>query len=208
MRHRRSGRKFNRTASHRQAMFANMSAALIKHEQIVTTLPKAKDLRGVVEALITLAKRGDLHARRIAASRMRDDAMVAKLFNTLGPRYQSRPGGGVIPVFRSFPIRAFELVLHVKQPQSSGAGKGGHRQLDFKKRLWADEGAHREHGQAESEVRPAHRAAFPPGRRRGRKTVMNHEYVERRDDEEDQRISRQTVRQSLPASCVPEFLDR
>jgi large subunit ribosomal protein L17 len=74
-------------------MFANMSAALIKHEQIVTTLPKAKDLRGVVEALITLAKRGDLHARRIAASRMRDDAMVAKLFNTLGPRYQSRPGG-------------------------------------------------------------------------------------------------------------------
>jgi large subunit ribosomal protein L17 len=93
MRHRRSGRKFNRTASHRQAMFANMSAALIKHEQIVTTLPKAKDLRGVVEALITLAKRGDLHARRIAASRMRDDAMVAKLFNTLGPRYQSRPGG-------------------------------------------------------------------------------------------------------------------
>lgn len=93
MRHRRSGRKFNRTASHRQAMFANMSAALIKHEQIVTTLPKAKDLRGVVEALITLAKRGDLHARRIAASRLRDDAMVAKLFNTLGPRYQSRPGG-------------------------------------------------------------------------------------------------------------------
>ena len=93
MRHRRSGRKFNRTASHRQAMFANMAAALVKHEQIVTTLPKAKDLRGVVEALITLAKRGDLHARRVVASRLRDEAMVAKLFETLGPRYQSRSGG-------------------------------------------------------------------------------------------------------------------
>ncbi len=93
MRHRRSGRKFNRTASHRQAMFANMAAALVKHEQIVTTLPKAKDLRGVVEALITLAKRGDLHARRVVASRLRDDATVAKLFETLGPRYHDRPGG-------------------------------------------------------------------------------------------------------------------
>ena len=93
MRHRRSGRKFNRTASHRQAMFANMAAALVKHEQIVTTLPKAKDLRGVVEALITLAKRGDLHARRVVASRLRDEATVAKLFETLGPRYQSRFGG-------------------------------------------------------------------------------------------------------------------
>jgi large subunit ribosomal protein L17 len=93
MRHRRSGRKFNRTASHRQAMFANMAAALVKHEQIVTTLPKAKDLRGVVEAFITLAKRGDLHARRVVASRLRDEATVAKLFETLGPRYQSRSGG-------------------------------------------------------------------------------------------------------------------
>ncbi len=93
MRHRTSGRKFNRTASHRKAMFANMAAALVKHEQIVTTLPKAKDLRGVVEALITLAKRGDLHARRVVASRLRDEATVAKLFGTLGPRYQSRSGG-------------------------------------------------------------------------------------------------------------------
>ncbi len=93
MRHRRSGRKFNRTASHRQAMFANMAAALVKHEQIVTTLPKAKDLRSVVEALITLAKRGDLHARRVVASRLRDEATVAKLFGTLGPRYQNRAGG-------------------------------------------------------------------------------------------------------------------
>ncbi len=93
MRHRKSGRKFNRTASHRQAMFANMAAALVKHEQIVTTLPKAKDLRGVVEALITLAKRGDLHARRVVASRLRDEATVAKLFEKLGPRYQGRAGG-------------------------------------------------------------------------------------------------------------------
>ena len=93
MRHRNSGRKFNRTASHRKAMFSNMAAALIKHEQIVTTLPKAKDLRSVVEALITLAKRGDLHARRVVASRLRDDEMVKKLFETLGPRYQGRPGG-------------------------------------------------------------------------------------------------------------------
>jgi large subunit ribosomal protein L17 len=93
MRHHNSGRKFNRTAEHRKAMFANMAAALIKHEQIVTTLPKAKDLRGVVEALITLSKRGDLHARRVVASRLRDDQMVKKLFETLGPRYQGRPGG-------------------------------------------------------------------------------------------------------------------
>jgi large subunit ribosomal protein L17 len=74
-------------------MFANMAAALIKHEQIVTTLPKAKDLRGVVEALITLAKRGDLHARRVAASRLRDETQLAKLFATLAPRYADRPGG-------------------------------------------------------------------------------------------------------------------
>ena len=74
-------------------MFANMSASLIKHEQIVTTLPKAKDLRPVVEKLITLGKRGDLHARRVAMSKLRDDSMVKKLFEVLGPRYRSRPGG-------------------------------------------------------------------------------------------------------------------
>lgn len=93
MRHRKSGRKLNRTASHRKAMFANMAAALIKHEQIVTTLPKAKELRAVVDRLITLGKRGDLHARRQAISRVRDKAMAAKLFETLGPRYKDRPGG-------------------------------------------------------------------------------------------------------------------
>jgi large subunit ribosomal protein L17 len=93
MRHGFRGRRFNRTAEHRKAMFANMSAALIKHEQIVTTLPKAKDLRPVVEKLITLGKRGDLHARRLAMSSLRDDAMVKKLFEVLGPRYKERPGG-------------------------------------------------------------------------------------------------------------------
>ena len=93
MRHGYRGRRFGRTAEHRKAMFANMSAALIKHEQIVTTLPKAKDLRPVVEKLITLGKRGDLHARRIAMSDLRDASMVKKLFDVLGPRYQGRPGG-------------------------------------------------------------------------------------------------------------------
>jgi large subunit ribosomal protein L17 len=93
MRHGNRGRKLSRTASHRKAMFANMSAALIKHEQIVTTLPKAKDLRPIVEKLITLGKRGDLHARRQAIAQIRDEAQVAKLFAVLGPRYAERQGG-------------------------------------------------------------------------------------------------------------------
>jgi large subunit ribosomal protein L17 len=93
MRHGFRGRRFNRSSEHRKAMFANMSAALIKHEQIVTTLPKAKDLRPVVEKLITLGKRGDLHARRLAMSQIRDAVMVRKLFEVLGPRYRERQGG-------------------------------------------------------------------------------------------------------------------
>jgi large subunit ribosomal protein L17 len=93
MRHGNSGRKLSRTASHRKAMFANMSAALIKHEQIVTTLPKAKDLRPIVEKLITLGKRGDLHARRQAIAQVRDKDQVSKLFAVLGPRYADRRGG-------------------------------------------------------------------------------------------------------------------
>lgn len=93
MRHGVALKKLNRTAAHRTAMFANMAAALIKHEQIVTTLPKAKALRPVVEKLVTLAKRGDLHARRLAASRIRDEDMTKKLFDTLGPRYKTRAGG-------------------------------------------------------------------------------------------------------------------
>jgi large subunit ribosomal protein L17 len=93
MRHGKVYRKFNRTAEHRKAMFANMAAALIKHEQIITTLPKAKDLRPVVEKLVTLGKRGDLHARRQAVAELRDGAMVKKLFEVLGPRYKERNGG-------------------------------------------------------------------------------------------------------------------
>ena len=93
MRHGKVHRKLNRTAEHRRAMFANMAAALIKHEQIVTTLPKAKDLRPIVEKLVTLGKRGDLHARRQAVAELRDQAMVKKLFDVLGPRYKERSGG-------------------------------------------------------------------------------------------------------------------
>ena len=93
MRHGNTNRKLNRTSAHRKAMFANMSAALIKHEQIVTTLPKAKELRPIVEKLITLGKRSDLHARRQAIAQMRDEAQVAKLFATIGPRYKERNGG-------------------------------------------------------------------------------------------------------------------
>ena len=93
MRHRKAGRKLNRTSSHRKAMFANLAASLIKHEQIVTTLPKAKELRPIADKLVTLAKRGDLHARRQAIAQIRSSEMVAKLFETLGPRYKDRSGG-------------------------------------------------------------------------------------------------------------------
>ena len=93
MRHQNSGRKLNRTASHRKAMFANMAASLIQHEQIVTTLPKAKEIRPIVEKLVTLGKRGDLHARRQAISQIRDVAVVSKLFDAIASRYASRNGG-------------------------------------------------------------------------------------------------------------------
>ncbi|GAB4172312.1 MAG: 50S ribosomal protein L17 [Thalassobaculales bacterium] len=93
MRHRVGGRKLNRTSEHRMAMFRNMAASLIRHEQITTTLPKAKDLRPIVERLITLGRRTDLHARRRVFAFLRDEFSTRKLFETLGPRYQSRPGG-------------------------------------------------------------------------------------------------------------------
>ena len=93
MRHGKVHRKLNRTAEHRRAMFANMCAALIKHEQIVTTLPKAKELRPYVEKLITLGKRGDLHARRLALAQIKHEGPVKKLFETLGDRYKDRQGG-------------------------------------------------------------------------------------------------------------------
>ena len=93
MRHGKVHRKLNRTAEHRRAMFANMCAALIKHEQITTTVPKAKELRPIVEKLITLGKKGDLTARRQAIAEMRDVPMVKKLFDVLAPRYKDRNGG-------------------------------------------------------------------------------------------------------------------
>lgn len=93
MRHGAAYRKLGRTTSHRQAMFANMAASLIKHEQITTTLPKAKELRPFVEKLVTLGKKGDLHARRQAISQVRDVTQVGKLFDTLAPRYSARNGG-------------------------------------------------------------------------------------------------------------------
>jgi large subunit ribosomal protein L17 len=93
MRHGKVYRKLNRTAEHRRAMFANMAAALIKHEQIVTTLPKAKELRPIVEKLVTLGKKGGLHARRQAISELRDVAQAKKLYDVLAPRYKERHGG-------------------------------------------------------------------------------------------------------------------
>ncbi len=128
MRHRNQGRKFNRTASHRKAMFGNMAAALIKHEQIKTTLPKAKDLRRYVEPLITLAKRGDLHARRQALAVLQDTALVAKLFDVLGERYKERNGGYTRVLKAGFrygdmaPMAFIELVD--RDPEAKGLDSG------------------------------------------------------------------------------------
>ena len=135
MRHRKSGRKLNRTSSHRKAMFANMAAALINHEQIKTTLPKAKELRPFVEKLVTLAKRGDLHARRIAISRVRDKAMVKKLFETIGPRYEDRHGGYTRVVRAGFrygdnaPVAVIEFVD--RDESAKGAGDRERRDAEI-----------------------------------------------------------------------------
>lgn len=116
MRHARGYRRLNRTHEHRKALFANMAGSLIEHEQIRTTLPKAKELRRVVEKLITLGKRGDLHARRLASSRLKQDQYVTKLFEVLGPRYRDRNGGCVRVLKAGFrygdmaPMAIIELV--------------------------------------------------------------------------------------------------
>ena len=129
MRHRMSGRKLNRTASHRKAMFSNMAAALVKHEQIRTTLPKAKELRPVVDKLITLGKRGNLHARRQAISALGGDtALAAKLFDTLAPRYAERQGGYTRVIRGGFrygdaaPMAIIELVD--RDPAAKGLDSG------------------------------------------------------------------------------------
>jgi large subunit ribosomal protein L17 len=126
MRHGSGYRRLNRTHEHRKAMFANMSGSLIEHEQIKTTLPKAKDLKRVVDKLITLGKRGDLHARRQAAAQLKQDAHVAKLFDVLGPRYKDRNGGYVRVLKAGFrygdmaPMAIVELVD--RDPDAKGAG--------------------------------------------------------------------------------------
>ena len=128
MRHRHRGRKLNRSSAHRKAMFANLASALIKHEQITTTLPKAKDLRRVVERLITLAKRGDLHARRQALARLPEPAIVRKLFDVLAERYQDRPGGYTRVLKAGYrygdcaPLAVIELVE--RDPDAKGQDSG------------------------------------------------------------------------------------
>ena len=126
MRHHKSGRKLNRTSSHRQAMFRNMAASLIRHEEIRTTLPKAKELRRVAEPLITMAKSSSLARRRLAFARLRDSAAVAKLFDELGPRFQDRPGGYTRILkcgFRSgdnAPMALVQLVDRIDEVQAQG----------------------------------------------------------------------------------------
>ena len=128
MRHRKSGRRLNRDSAHRKAMFANMASALIKHEQIKTTLPKAKELRPIVEKLVTLAKRGDLHARRLAYARLQDRVMVAKLFDVLTERYKDRPGGYIRIIRANFrygdcaPLAYIEFVDRDVDAKGLGSG--------------------------------------------------------------------------------------
>lgn len=128
MRHGIKGRKLNRTKSHRRALFANLAASIIKHEQIKTTLPKAKEMRPIVEKLITLAKRGDLHARRQAAAFLYEDAIVSKLFSVLGERYKDRQGGYTRIIKAGFrygdnaPVAIFELVDRDESAKGKDSG--------------------------------------------------------------------------------------
>ena len=127
MRHRQSGRKLNRTSSHRKSLFKNMAQALLKHEQIVTTLPKAKELKRVIEKLITLGKKGNLHSRRLAFNQIRDKDMVSKLFDNLAKRYSDRKGGYTRVLKAGFrygdsaPMAVIELVD--RDENAKGAGE-------------------------------------------------------------------------------------
>ena len=144
MRHRSTGRRFNRDSSHRQAMFSNMAASLIRHEQIVTTLPKAKDLKRVIDKYITLAKRGDLNSRRLAAARLRDEDMAKKLFDVLGPRYKDRAGGytRVIKAGFRYGDMAPRAVIELVDRDTSVKGK------EDKERVEAERAAAEAAGQA------------------------------------------------------------
>jgi len=136
MRHHNAHRKLNRKPEHRRAMFANMAAALIKHEQIVTTLPKAKDLRPIVEKLVTLGKRGDLHARRQAIAQIRSVPMVKKLFEVLGPRYKERNGGYIRVLKAGFrygdsaPVAVIEFVDRDTSAKGMDSGPGAEKQAE------------------------------------------------------------------------------
>jgi len=136
MRHRKAGRKLNRTHTHRSALLSSLASALIKHEQIATTLPKAKELRRVADRLITLAKRGDLHARRQAFARIRDEDMVSKLFETLGPRYADRPGGYTRVLKAGFrygdsaPMAVIELVDRDEDAKGLDSGPTQEREVE------------------------------------------------------------------------------
>ena len=135
MRHGNAHRNLGRTTAHRTAMYANMAASLIKHEQIVTTLPKAKELRPVVEKLVTLAKRGDLHARRQAISKVRDVEQVGKLFAVIGPRYKARNGGYIRVLKAGFrygdnaPLAVIEFVD--RDPSEKGKDSGPVQENSF-----------------------------------------------------------------------------
>lgn len=128
MRHNISGRKLNRTSSHRKAMFSNMVNALIKHEQITTTLPKAKELRPIIEKMVTLSRKNDLHARRQAISKLQDNDMVKKLFEVLGPRYAERTGGYTRIIKAGFrygdsaPMAVIEFVDRDKDAKGQDSG--------------------------------------------------------------------------------------
>jgi large subunit ribosomal protein L17 len=128
MRHNISGRKLNRTSSHRKAMFSNMVNALIKHEQITTTLPKAKELRPIIEKMVTLSRKNDLHSRRQAISKLQDNDMVKKLFEVLGPRYAERTGGYTRIIKAGFrygdsaPMAVIEFVDRDKDAKGQDSG--------------------------------------------------------------------------------------
>ncbi len=126
MRHRHSGRKLNRTTSHRKALFSNMSVSLLKHEQIITTLPKAKELRSSVDKLITLGKKGDLNAKKLAYSKLKNQEIVNKLFDTLSKRYSDRNGGYTRVLKAGFrygdsaPMAVIELVDRDENARGAG----------------------------------------------------------------------------------------
>ena len=177
MRHLNSGRKLNRTASHRKAMFANMACALIKHEQITTTLPKAKELRPVVEKLVTLAKNAkngsSLHAQRQALSQIRDQDMVRKLFDVIGPRYAKRPGGYTRVMKAGFrygdnaAMAVIEFIDRDVEAKGRHSGVETHEDETKHEQTAAEKAKAKAHAQAEAKAEPkpdkSHKPKAPKG---------------------------------------------